>query len=68
MRILGWLAVAGMALAAQDVTFVTMTPKGVAKVVEGSPWARRRVSPCSTFKIPNSVIGLETGRFRRRIT
>jgi beta-lactamase class D len=61
MRILGWLAVAGMALAAQDVTFVTMTPKGVAKVVEGSPWARRRVSPCSTFKIPNSVIGLETG-------
>lgn len=45
----------------QEVAFVTLTPKGVAKVLEGGARARRRMSPCSTFKIPNSVIGLETG-------
>lgn len=46
---------------AQEVAFVTMTPKGVVKVHEGSGRERRRLSPCSTFKIPNAVIGLETG-------
>jgi beta-lactamase class D len=30
-------------------------------VRHGGPLARARTSPCSTFKIPNSVIGLETG-------
>ena len=49
---------AGMA---EDVAFVTMTPHGVAKVHEGAGRARRRLAPCSTFKIPNAVIGLETG-------
>ena len=49
------------AMLSQDVAFVTLTPKGVPKVHEGASRARRRLSPCSTFKIPNSVIGLETG-------
>jgi beta-lactamase class D len=30
-------------------------------VRHGASLARARTSPCSTFKIPNSVIGLETG-------
>jgi beta-lactamase class D len=46
---------------AQDVAFVTMTPKGLVKVHEGTGRERRRLAPCSTFKIPNAVIGLETG-------
>jgi len=54
-----WFAAA--CLAAQDISFVTMTPNGVAKVHEGQQRAHRRLSPCSTFKIPNSAIGLETG-------
>ena len=45
----------------QEVAFVTLTPKGVARILEGEGRARRRMSPCSTFKIPNAVIGLETG-------
>ncbi|MCC6539976.1 MAG: class D beta-lactamase [Bryobacterales bacterium] len=55
----GLLLCAG--LYAQDATFVTLTPHGVPKVHEGAGRARRRLSPCSTFKIPNSLIGLETG-------
>jgi len=49
------------ALLAQDITFVTMTPKGIPKVHEGAARARRRLAPCSTFKIPNAAIGLESG-------
>lgn len=60
MRLLtGMILCAG--LWAQDVTFVTLTPQGLAKVHEGVGRARRRLSPCSTFKIPNALIGLETG-------
>ena len=46
---------------AQEVAFVTLTPHGVAKVHEGAGRERRRLAPCSTFKIPNAAIGLETG-------
>ena len=60
MRVLIWMILCA-ALAAQDVTFVTLTPSGLPKIHEGAARARRRLSPCSTFKIPNSLIGLETG-------
>lgn len=60
MRLFVWMILGG-ATWAQDVAFVTMTPHGVAKVQEGAARARRRMAPCSTFKIPNAVIGLETG-------
>jgi beta-lactamase class D len=30
-------------------------------VRHGAPLAGQRTSPCSTFKIPNSIVGLETG-------
>lgn len=46
---------------AQEVAFVTLAPKGVVQIREGSGRARRRLSPCSTYKIPNAMIGLETG-------
>ena len=49
------------ALLAQDITFVTMTPKGTLTIHEGAARARRRLAPCSTFKIPNASIGLESG-------
>ena len=61
MRFWLGLAACGWMLCGQDAAFVTMTPKGVAKVHEGAARARRRMSPCSTFKIPNALIGLETG-------
>lgn len=46
--------------AGQEVAFVTLTPSGIAKVHEGAVRARRRMAPCSTFKIPNAAIGLES--------
>jgi beta-lactamase class D len=55
-----WL-LASLAAGAQEVTLVTLLEGGVVKVEEGPARARRRLSPCSTFKIPNAVIGLETG-------
>lgn len=55
------LLLLGPALFAQDIAFVTMTPQGIAKVHEGAARARRRLAPCSTFKIPNAAIGLESG-------
>ena len=61
MRLLVWMILCAGFGVAQDVAFVTMTPQGVAKVHEGAARARRRLSPCSTFKIPNAAIGLETG-------
>ena len=49
------------AVLSQEVAFVTLTPHGIPKVHEGAGRERRRLAPCSTFKIPNAVIGLETG-------
>ncbi len=43
-----------------DETLVILRPTG-APIVENAPRARRRFAPCSTFKIPNSLIALETG-------
>lgn len=56
-----WVALLAGAAGGQEITFVTMAEAGVAKVEEGPARARRRLSPCSTYKIPNAVIGLETG-------
>jgi len=60
MRLPIWIILCAAAVCAQDVAFVTMTPQSVAKVIEGPARARRRLSPCSTYKIPNASIGLET--------
>jgi beta-lactamase class D len=60
MRVLFWMILCA-ALPAQDVAFVTLTPNGRPRIHEGPVRARLRLSPCSTFKIPNSLIGLETG-------
>ncbi len=49
------------AIFAQDIAFVTLTPKGTPTIHEGATRARRRLAPCSTFKIPNAAIGLESG-------
>lgn len=56
-----WMILLASAVCAQDVAFVTLSSHGIAKVHEGAERARRRLAPCSTFKIPNAVIGLETG-------
>lgn len=61
VRFLVWMILITGWLGAEEVAFVTLTPKGVAKVREGAGRERRRMAPCSTFKIPNSLIGLETG-------
>lgn len=45
----------------QDATFVVYNPAS-GKVVRHNTWrARQRFIPASTFKIPNSLIALETG-------
>lgn len=50
--------VAGVCLAANDHTFVLTTRAGLQ--VENGSRADVRYPPCSTFKIPNSLIALET--------
>ena len=42
-------------------TFVMYDPAGDKYVVYNEPQSKKRLSPCSTFKIYNSLIGLETG-------
>ena len=42
-------------------TFVMYDPAGDKYVVHNEPQSKKRLSPCSTFKIYNSLIGLETG-------
>jgi len=42
-------------------SFVLRDVAGGRTVRHDAPMARARTSPCSTFKIPNSLIGLETG-------
>lgn len=44
-----------------DATLVVMDLATGQAMRHRPEMARRRVSPCSTFKIPNSLIGLETG-------
>lgn len=61
MRLLLWILLCSVLAAGQDVAFVTLTPQGVVKVHEGAGRERRRMSPCSTYKIPHAVIALETG-------
>lgn len=41
--------------------FVLLDVSGNRQLVYNAAQARKRLSPCSTFKIPNSLIGLETG-------
>lgn len=62
MRLFLWIIIILPALlSAQDVAFVTRKPGGPVTIHEGEKRARLRLAPCSTFKIPNAVIGLETG-------
>ena len=42
-------------------TFVMYDPAGDKYIVYNEPQSKKRLSPCSTFKIYNSLIGLETG-------
>ena len=42
-------------------TFVLVDGRTGRKTVENAPRARARFAPCSTYKIPNSLIALETG-------
>jgi beta-lactamase class D len=60
MRTYIWLLAAGVGMG-QEVAFVTKEAGGAARIQEGEGQARRRVTPCSTFKIANAVIGMETG-------
>lgn len=53
-----WLLTAGVCLAANDYTFVLSGNGGTR--VENEARAAVRYPPCSTFKIPNSLIALET--------
>jgi beta-lactamase class D len=45
----------------QDATMVIFEPDGNRWTFHNETRARERFSPCSTFKIPNSVIALELG-------
>ena len=42
-------------------TFVMYDPAGDKYIVYNEPQSKKRLSPCSTFKIYNSLIGTETG-------
>lgn len=44
-----------------DGTFVLYDLGKKSRLVHNAPRSEKRFSPCSTFKIPNSLIGLETG-------
>ena len=44
-----------------EETFVLLDGRSGKKVVENGERAGQRFTPCSTFKIPNSLIALETG-------
>src|SRR5262245_49635082 len=48
-------------LVAAEAPDETLVIVGTEKTIENAPRARRRFAPCSTFKIPNSLIALETG-------
>lgn len=48
-------------LEGHDATFVAVSEATGLRVVHDPERAARRVSPCSTFKIPNAAIALETG-------
>jgi beta-lactamase class D len=54
-------APAAAALAGLDATFVLVEPDTGRRVVVDPQRAARRFSPCSTFKIPHALIGLELG-------
>ena len=60
MRLLLWIILPAL-LPAQDVAFVTKKAGGPVTIHEGEKRARLRLAPCSTFKIPNAAIGLDTG-------
>ncbi len=45
----------------RDACFVVTDGRGQIVAREGGDRCARRFSPCSTFKIPNTLIGLETG-------
>jgi beta-lactamase class D len=46
---------------AQQVAFVVKPAGQPARVLENETRSRLRLTPCSTFKIPNTAIGLESG-------
>ena len=46
--------------------FVMYDPAGDKYIVYNEPQSKKRLSPCSTFKIYNSLIGTETGAYWTR--
>src|SRR5207244_11386897 len=46
---------------AADETFVLLDGRTGKTTVENPQRARQRFTPCSTYKVPNSLIALETG-------
>jgi beta-lactamase class A len=59
LRVLALVAAAASACAAEEPAFVLLT--GDKLGVENEARAGARFTPCSTFKIPNSLVALQTG-------